>query len=165
MFTSLPSKPKLSHTVAKRSRLAIITSDYNGKLTALLEKYCRQTLQNNGVPKNYITAIHVPGALEIPVVAKTLATSKCYDAIIALGMVLKGETYHFEIVADQCAAGLQAVAIETGIPVINEVLACYTTEQAEARAGDHANNKGVEAAVTALKMIVIMKSLPNPSHA
>jgi len=156
--TPLPTS-KISPVLAQRSRVAIITSQYNGKLTKNLERYCTATLLAAGLANENVETFAVPGALEIPVVAKTLAASKRYDAIIALGMVLKGETYHFEIVADQCAAGLQAVAIETGIPVINEVLACYTIEQAKARAGDHTNNKGIEAAVTALKMIEVIKKL------
>lgn len=151
-----PYFPIANQAVAQRARIAIITSQYNGALTKNLEQHCVATLQAAGMPRKNIATFAVPGALEIPMVAKHLATSGRFQAIIALGVVLKGETYHFEIVANQCAAGLQLVAVQTDVPVINEVLACYTRKQAETRCGNHADNKGIEAARTALQMIALL---------
>ena len=133
MQTTRSQKLTLPPGLASGTRIAVITSDYNGELTASLKRACLDTLTAHGVPMVNIHSVHVPGALEIPVVASRIAHSASVDAIIALGVILKGETYHFELIADQCAAGLQQVAVQHRLPVINEVLACYTLEQAPAR--------------------------------
>lgn len=146
--------------LASGAHIAVITSDYNAELTSSLEHACLNTLTAHGVPAANIHTVHVPGALEIPVVASRIAHSASVDAIIALGVILKGETYHFELVADQCTAGLQQVAVQYRLPVINEVLACHTLEQAQARATGE-GNKGTEAALTALRMITVMRELEN----
>ncbi len=158
MKTTTPQNLSLPPGLASGVRIAVITSDYNGELTTSLERACLDTLAAHGVPATNVHAIHVPGALEIPVVASRIARSAEVAAIIALGVILKGETYHFELVADQCAVGLQQVAVTHGVPVVNEVLACYTLEQAQARTTG-TGNKGVEAALTALRMIAVMREL------
>lgn len=156
-----PSKKlNLPPGLASGARIAVITSQYNRELAASLEHACLDTLAAHGVPAGNTHVIHVPGALEIPVVASRLARSGEVSVIIALGVILKGETYHFELVANQCAAGLQQVAVTHGVPVVNEVLACTTVEQAQARAMGN-GNKGVEAALTALRMIGVMRELDN----
>ncbi|MDO8559738.1 MAG: 6,7-dimethyl-8-ribityllumazine synthase [bacterium] len=152
-------QPTLDPTVATTVRVAIITAQFNREYTSSLERHCVAALQQAGLARDRITTFAVPGALEIPVVAKRLAARKKFSVIVAFGVVLKGETYHFEIVADQCAAGLQQVAVQTGIPVINEVLACYTAAQAEARCGDNDGNKGREAAAAAVAMLNLLPQL------
>ena len=149
----------LHPNLASGVHIAVITSQYNGELTASLERACLDTLAAHGVPANHIHAMHVPGALEIPVVASRIARSGNADAIIALGVVLKGETYHFELVANEAARGCQQVALETGVPVIMEVLACYTEAQAQARCGNNGRNKGIEAAAAAIAMLNLMSSI------
>ncbi len=158
MKTTTPQNLSLPPGLASGVRIAVLTSDYNAELTSSLERACLDALAAHGVPKPNVHTIHVPGALEIPVVASRIARSGDTDAIIALGVILKGETYHFELVADQCAAGLQQVAVQHAIPVVNEVLACHTLEQAQARTAG-TGNKGVVAALTALRMITVMREL------
>ncbi|MDD5110315.1 MAG: 6,7-dimethyl-8-ribityllumazine synthase [Patescibacteria group bacterium] len=155
----IPRAAKINPKISGQAKVAIITSQYNGELTRNLERHCMATLQAAGLPKENVEAFAVPGALEIPVLAKYLAAAGSFDAIVALGIVLKGETYHFELVANEAARGCQDVAIATGVPVIMEVLACYTKEQAEARAGNNDRNKGIEAAHTALQMITLLRTL------
>jgi 6,7-dimethyl-8-ribityllumazine synthase len=102
----------------------------------------------------------VPGAFEIPLVAKRLASCANVDAVVCLGAVVRGETAHFEYVAGPCAAGVAQVALDTGIPVIFGVLTTNDEEQALARAGGKDGNKGAEAARTAVEMVTLLRSLP-----
>jgi 6,7-dimethyl-8-ribityllumazine synthase len=106
----------------------------------------------------------VPGAFEIPLVAQRLAASGDYDAVICLGAVIRGDTAHFELVAQEAARGIGEVARETGVPVIFEVLATDDLAQAEARAGGAHGNKGWEAAQAALEMAALMDALPKESQ-
>lgn len=158
MRTTQSKNLNLPAGLASGAHIAVITGDYNAELTSSLERACLDTLTAHGVPVVNIHSVHVPGALEIPVVASRIAAAGEVDAVIALGVILRGETYHFELVADQCAAGLQQVAVQHRLPVINEVLACHTLEQAQARATG-VGNKGIEAAITALRMIAVMRDL------
>ncbi|NUL20649.1 6,7-dimethyl-8-ribityllumazine synthase, partial [Agrobacterium tumefaciens] len=100
------------------------------------------TLKRHGVNEDNITVIHAPGAWELPIVAKKLATSNQFDAIIALGAVIRGSTPHFDFVAGECAKGLGVVALENSLPVINGVLTTDSIEQAIERSGTKAGNKG-----------------------
>lgn len=150
---------KLSPDLARRSRVAVITSQFNAKYTASLQRQCIKTLTAAGMPAKHIETFAVPGALEIPVVAKRLAVSERYQVIIALGVVLKGETYHFELVANEAARGCNQVAIETGVPVIMEVLACYTVAQAAGRCSNNKQNKGIQAAAAAITMLNLLPQL------
>ena len=118
-----------------------------------------RTLKAAGLPAKQIDTFAVPGALEIPVVAKRLALSERYQVLIALGVVIKGETYHFELVANESARGCQQVAIETGVPVIMEILACYTEAQAKARCGNDNRNQGITAANAAVAMLNLLPTL------
>lgn len=145
--------------LASGVHVAVITSQFNARFTASLERHCMRTLKAAGLPAKHIATFAVPGALEIPVVAKRLAQSGRYQVIIALGVVLKGETYHFELVASEAARGCQQVATETGVPVIMEILACYTAAQAKARCGNNAHNKGREAATAAVAMLNLLPHL------
>lgn len=146
-------------SIIKNSRIAVITSRYNKEISDNLEKYCLKTLKELGANKNNIHAFHVPGALEIPVLAKLLCQKKKYHAIIALGAIIKGKTYHFNLVCENSARGCLKVAVEFGIPIIYEVLACYNIQQAKERSRNNSNNKGIEAAQSALAMIKIIRGL------
>lgn len=143
---------RFSKASAGKLKIAIIRSEFNPSLTENLESYCRKTLITHGVKKKNISTFQVPGSLEIPIVAKVLAKKKRYDVIIALGVIIKGDTYHFEMIANECARGCMDVALEYEVPIIFEVLATYTEEQAQLRAGKNRNNKGIEAAIAALKV-------------
>ena len=118
-------------------------------------------LRQGQVNPDNITCIRVPGAIEIPLTVKRAAESGKYDAVIALGCVIRGATYHFEIVANECAKGLTQTMLGSNIPVAFGVLACDTIEQAVQRAGSKAGNKGSEAALSSLEMINVLNNLKN----
>lgn len=139
-------------------RIAVICSRFNSFIVEHLERGCLDTLSRHGVSGG-VTLVRVPGAFEIPVVAARLARSGKYDAVIALGAVIRGATAHFDHVAGACSRGLAAVATETGLPVIFGVLTVDNIEQAIERAGSKAGNKGGEAAATALEMISLLRQL------
>ena len=134
-------------------RLAIIRAEYNAEITANLEKKCVEALIAGGIPARNIRVFTVPGCFEIPVLAGRLAARKRYDALIALGAVIRGETYHFELVADGCARGIMEVSLRHNVPVIFEVLATYNRRDALRRAGNNQHNKGIEAAQSALALL------------
>jgi 6,7-dimethyl-8-ribityllumazine synthase len=138
-------------------RFAVVVSRYNEYITQRLLDGCRQALAAHGA--GVVDVAWVPGALEIPLVARRLADTHRYDAIICLGCVIKGETLHFDLVAQQSAAGIARVALETGVPVINEVLAVFDPAHATARAGGTVN-RGEEAAHAAMQMATLMRALP-----
>lgn len=143
---------------ARGLAFAIVVSRYNEAITQRLLDGCQQTLAAQGAV--HVDVAWVPGALEIPLVARRLAETRVYDAVICLGCVIKGETLHFDLVAQQAAAGISRVAWETGVPVINEVLAVFDPAQAAARAGDKLN-RGVEAAHAAIEMATLLRTLPS----
>ncbi len=138
-------------------RFAVVVSRYNEYITRRLLEGAQQVLITQGAVA--VDVAWVPGALEIPLVARRLAETRRYDAVICLGCVIKGETLHFDLVAQQAAAGISRVALETGVPVINEVLAVSDPAQAAARAGEKVN-RGVEAAHAAIQMATLMRALP-----
>ena len=141
------------------ANIAVLSTRWNSFIVEQLESGCLDMLDRQSTVKPTIKLIHVPGAFELPVVARKLAGSGNYDAVIALGTVIRGGTAHFEHVAGCCARGLAAAADETGIPVIFGVLTTDTIEQAIERAGTKAGNKGAEAASTAIEMISLMRQL------
>lgn len=143
----------------KNIKLAIVGSNYQKVVTDNLIAHCLATLQKKAVPSSNITVVRVPGSLEIPLAAKQLAKKGIYDAIIVFGAIHKGETYHFELVANQCARGCMDVSLKYGIPIIFEVLAVYTIEDALIRSTRIKENRGVEAAVTALSMISVLSKI------
>lgn len=140
-------------------RIAIVGSTYRREITDGLVRNCIDTLKSKGVTEKQMTVVQVPGALEIPLTAKKLAQKKTYDAIIVFGAVLKGKTYHFEQVANECVRGCMNISYEYEIPVIFEVLCVYDLKDAIKRATGKQDNRGVEGAVTALKMIELLKHL------
>lgn len=137
----------------KDIRIAIVSSSYRPEVTENLVKNCKDTLLANGVAEEKIDVFKVPGSLEIPLVSKKLAKKKIYDAIIVFGAVFKGSTYHFEQVSNECIRGCMNVSYEFEIPVIFEVLSVYDPKDAITRATGKKDNRGVEGALSALKMI------------
>lgn len=140
-------------------RIAIITSSFRKEVADNLEKYCIQTLTSKGLKITQIEIFRVPGSLEIPLVVKKLAKKRKYDAIITFGAILKGKTYHFEQIADECIRGCMDVSWQYEIPVVFEVLAVYDIKDAIERATRKEKNKGVEAALTALEMIKLLSKI------
>lgn len=143
----------------KHPRIAIVSSTFRPELTRNLEKNCLATLRAKGLGKNQVKIFHVPGSLEIPLVAKKVAKTREYDAIITFGAILKGKTYHFEQIANECARGCMDVSWEYEIPVIFEVLAVYELRDAMERATRKKENKGVEGALAALAMIKLLSKI------
>lgn len=138
-------------------KIAIISSAFWEEIVTNLENECIATLEKNGVSKDDIKKIRVPGSFEIPLTAKKLAQTNTYDAIIAFGAIHKGDTYHFELIANECARGCMDVMLAHQIPVIFEVLAVYDIADAVKRSQPNsALNKGTEAAQAAIKMIELL---------
>jgi 6,7-dimethyl-8-ribityllumazine synthase len=147
-------------SIGEGRRIAIVVARFHETVGAKLLDGARSGLRARGVEDDAVDVAWVPGAFEVPLVAKRFATSGTYDAVICLGAVVRGETAHFDLVAGEAARGVAAVSRETGIPVIFEVLATDSLEQAEARAGGVHGNKGWEAAEAALQMADLLDRLP-----
>ncbi|MBB4128014.1 6,7-dimethyl-8-ribityllumazine synthase [Xanthomonas translucens] len=142
------------------ARFAIIASRWNARITDVLVAGARESLSGNGIADDAVDVIRVPGAWELPLAAARLAAAGKHAAIIALGCVIRGDTRHYEHVADGCAEGLLRVSLDFRIPVLNGVLAVEQVEDAEARAGGSHGNKGEEAALSALEMVNLLELLP-----
>jgi 6,7-dimethyl-8-ribityllumazine synthase len=141
-------------------RVAIVASRFNDFITERLLVGAKDGLLRHGVDESSITVAWAPGAFELPLVAQRLASSGEYDAVICLGAVIRGATGHYEHVAGQCAAGIERVQLDTGVPVIFGVLTTENVEQAIERAGTKAGNKGFESAMTAIEMADLLRQLP-----
>jgi len=141
-------------------RVAIIASRWNATITDALVNAAYQKLISHGVPDESIDVVRVPGAWEIPLVATRLAAKQHYATLIALGCVIRGDTRHYEHVADRCAEALMQVQLTHAIPVLNGVLAVEQREDAENRAGGSHGNKGEECALAALEMVNLLQRLP-----
>ena len=138
------------HGDARGLRFAIIVARFNQDITGKLLEGARKALE--GASATAFDVFYVPGSFELPLAAKMLAHKHSYDALIALGAVIRGDTPHFDFVAGETARGLQQVSLETGLPVAFGVLTTNTYEQAADRAGGSAGNKGFDAAMTAIEM-------------
>lgn len=134
------------------ARYAILASRWNPRITDALVDGARQAFAANGVSADAVDVIRVPGAWELPVAAAHALDRVSYAGVVALGCVVRGDTRHFEQVADECARGLMRVALDTGVPVANGVLAVDSYADAEARAGGSHGNKGEEAALVVIEM-------------
>lgn len=145
--------------VSKGKKFAIIVSRFNAFISEKLLEGALDGLKRHGVKENEITIAWVPGAHEIPLVAKKMASSKKYDAVVALGAVIRGSTAHFDYVAGNSARGVAQASMDTGVPVIFGVLTTDTIEQAIERAGTKSGNKGFDAAVAAIEMANLMEQL------
>ena len=141
-------------------RIAIACARFNDFIVRPLLDGARDALVRHGVDEGSVTVAWAPGAFELPLVAKRLAASGEFDAVITLGAVIRGATGHYDFVAGQCASGIQSAQLETGVPVVIGVLTTDTIEQAIERAGTKAGNKGAEAAVTAIEMADLLRQLP-----
>jgi 6,7-dimethyl-8-ribityllumazine synthase len=140
--------------------VAVVVARFHEHVTARLLDGALAGLRAHGVAEDAVDVAWVPGAYEIPLVAQRLATTGAYDALICLGAVVRGKTAHFDLVAGEAARGIAAVGMETGIPVIFEVLATESLTDAEARAGGAHGNKGWDAAEAALEMADLLDGLP-----
>ena len=134
-------------------RIGIVQSRFNTSVCEGLRSACLAALKEQGVHEKDITLATVPGALEIPLLLQRMAQSKKYDALIALGAIIRGDTYHFEIVANESARGVGEVQLHSGIPIANAILTTDTDEQAEVRM----HTKGAEAALVAIEMVNLLK--------
>ena len=139
--------------------VGIACGRFNDLITERLLSGAVDGLTRHGVDEDAIKVVWAPGSFELPLVASTLAGSGSLDAVIALGAVIRGATGHYDHVAGQCAAGLQRVQLDTGVPVVFGVLTTDTIEQAIERAGTKAGNKGYESAETAIEMANLLKDL------
>jgi 6,7-dimethyl-8-ribityllumazine synthase len=141
-------------------KVAVVCARFNGFITDSLLEGALDALRRHGVAEDAVDVVWVPGAYELPLAAQRLATGGAYDALIALGAVIRGATTHYDLVAGQAAAGLARVQLDTGRPVVFGVLTTETIEQAIERAGTKAGNKGFESAVTAIEMVSLLAQLP-----
>ncbi len=140
-------------------KIAIAVSRFNQPVTRGLLDGCRAALVENGVEENALTLVHVPGAWELPLVCDRLAAAGRFDAIIALGCVIRGETAHFDFIAGEAARGLNRVGLEYKLPVAFGVLTPENREQALERSDPKQRNKGREVALAALEMVQILRVL------
>lgn len=141
-------------------RLAVVAGRFNDAVTKLLLDGALDALRDHGLDPEDVRVVWVPGAFEIPLVAKRLAASGDVDAVICVGAVIRGGTPHFDYVAGECAAGVTRAALDTGVPVAFGVLTTDDLDQAQARSGGSEGNKGHEAAVTAIEMVDLLRQLP-----
>ena len=139
------------------TRYAIVASRWNADIVDALVDGAQRAFAGHGVASRYVETVRVPGAWDLPVIAARLAASKRYAAIVALGCVVRGDTRHYEHVADECARGLMRVALDHGVPVLNGVLAVEREADARARAGGVHGNKGTDVALSAIEMAAVME--------
>jgi 6,7-dimethyl-8-ribityllumazine synthase len=144
---------------ARDLRFAIVTTRFNEFVVEPLLRGALDALKRHGASEKQIEIVRVPGAFDMPVVVRKLALSRRYEALIALGAVIRGQTPHFDYVAGECASGLARIALESGVPVGFGVLTTENMEQAVDRAGGKAGNKGADAALAALEMANLLRRL------
>ena len=156
-------QPKIieGELLARDLRFAIVAARFNDFVVEPLIRGALDALRRHGVGDKQIDIVRVPGAFDIPIVARKLALSQRYAALIALGCVIRGQTPHFEYVAGECAGGIARIALESGVPVAFGVLTTDNAEQAVDRAGGKAGNKGADAALVALEMANLLRRLDN----
>lgn len=144
---------------AQGLKFAIVISRFNSLVTIRLLDGALDGLRRHGADENAITVAWVPGSFEIPLIAKKLAQSGNFDAVICLGCIIRGDTPHFEYVASEAARGVAQVGLEAGVPTIFGIVTADTLEQALERAGGKAGNRGFDAAMAAMEMANLMKQL------
>lgn len=148
---------------AKDLKIAIVVAKFNHFITDQLLKGALDAIDTVGISSDNVTVAWVPGAFELPIVAKRLAMSYDYDAVICIGTVIRGATAHFDYVAGQAAAGIARASYDTNIPILFGVLTTDTIEQAIERSGTKAGNKGYEVAMGAIEMAALLKEIPSPA--
>ena len=146
-------------------RFGIVVSRFNSFITERLLAGALDALERAGAEGKQIDVVRVPGSFEIPIAAKKMGSSGKYDALIAIGCILRGETSHFEYISSEVARGVQLAQMDTGVPIIFCVLTCDTLEQAIDRAGLKSGNKGFEAGLTALEMANLARKLASANPA
>ena len=147
------------HIDAKGLKVALIASRFNDVVTSRLVEGALDGLVRHGADEKNFVLVRVPGSFELPQAAAKLAASGRYDAVVALGCLVRGETPHFDFLAAEAAKGLAQAAVSSGVPVIFGVLTCDTMEQAIDRAGGKAGNKGWDAALAAIEMVSLYRRL------
>ena len=157
--TSTISEFKGALVRSKDTQFGVVVSRFNKSITQGLLKGCLETLSSFDVTK--INIVWCPGAFELPLAVERMINANRYDAIIALGAVIRGETYHFEAISNAAINGLQEVALRTGVPVALGVITTETLEQARNRSTPGPNHKGKEAALAALEMSDLLQKLPH----
>ena len=140
-------------------KFALVVSRFNSFITERLLEGALDCLRRKGASEEALTLVRVPGAWEIPLVAKRLAQAGKHDAVVCLGAVIRGSTPHFDYVAGECTKGIAAVSLKFDVPIAFGVLTVDTIEQAVERAGTKAGNKGVEAAMSVIEMVSLLKRL------
>ena len=155
----MPMKAIEGNLNARNLRFGIVVSQFNEFVTSRLEAAALETLKTHGASEGNLQIVRVPGAFEIPLVAKQLAQSKQYDAVICLGAVIRGETPHFDFISAEMSRGIAQASWDTGIPIIFGVLTTNTGEEALARAGTTEVNRGAQAACAAIEMATLMQDL------
>jgi 6,7-dimethyl-8-ribityllumazine synthase len=147
----------------KRLRVAVIASRFNETISKRLLDGALDGLRRHGVGESDISVAWVPGAFELPAAARRFASSGEVDAVVCVGVVIRGETPHFDYVAGQAAAGISEASVATGVPVIFGVLTTEDSTQANERAGGKLGNKGFEAAAAAIEMANLYSAIPKPA--
>lgn len=139
-------------------KIAIVRTNYHVEMIDNLESYAKQTLLAAGIQEKNIETFTVPGSWEVPLLVQTAAEAKKFDAIIAFGVIIKGETYHFDLIANEVAKALMQISLDYAVPVAFEILAVYDKKHAEERTGKNENNKGIEAANAVLQTLKTLKN-------
>ncbi|MFO0959625.1 MAG: 6,7-dimethyl-8-ribityllumazine synthase [Isosphaeraceae bacterium] len=142
-------------------RFAVVVARFNGLITESLLSGCLDAFQRHGVAGDRLDVVRVPGSFEVPVVARRLAETKGYAAVVCLGCIIRGETGHYDHVAGQAASGVMLAGMATGVPVIFGILTTDTVDQALNRAGIKSGNKGADAALAAIEMANLFARLPS----
>ncbi|HLV65237.1 MAG TPA: 6,7-dimethyl-8-ribityllumazine synthase [Polyangiaceae bacterium] len=153
-----------AYTLSRPARFAIVAARFNGAIVENLIAGALDALERHGVATDAVTLVRVPGSFELPPVAARLARSGKFDAVLALGAVIRGATSHFDHVAGETARGLAEAALASGVPVIFGVLTTESIEQALERAGTKAGNKGFDAALAALEMVSLGRALSDAGY-
>ena len=148
-------KGKADKLDGKKLHIGIVQARFNEHITNALAQACLQALRDLGVPDKHITHVRVPGALEVPGALQALAERDEFDALIALGCIIRGETYHFELVANESGAGVSRIALDYQVPIANAILTTENLEQAAARQSE----KGRDAAYVAVEMANLLEEL------
>jgi 6,7-dimethyl-8-ribityllumazine synthase len=152
-----PDRPTLAG-----ARFAVVAARFNERISKRLLAGALRAMSSAGVPDEAVEVHWVPGSFELPQAAALLARTRRYAAVVCVGCVIKGETPHFDFVAGQAAAGIQQVALETGVPASFGVITALTEEQAWARSGGEVGNRGQEAAEAALEMATLVRTVRGP---
>jgi 6,7-dimethyl-8-ribityllumazine synthase len=145
--------------IVRDLRFALVVSRFNDFIVEPLVRGAVDALKRHGATEKQIEIVRVPGAFDLPVAARKLALSRRFEALVALGAVIRGQTPHFDYVAGECSSGLARIALETGVPIAFGVLTTDTVEQAVDRAGGKAGNKGADAALAAVEMANLLRRL------